>query len=522
MRFALEERRRDVSLAVLAATRSFEDELAVRFGSCHASEGRPVNVTELRSVIDDPEARARANAVLVLDAFLDRIDLWQPHVNAFITVTPDLARADAIRADEARANGRSLAPLDGMMVAVKDDIDVAGVVCTVGSPIRAHVVADEDAEVVRRLRAAGAVIVGKVGLHEWAYGATSNNPHFGTIRNPWDLDRIPGGSSGGSATAVAADLCIGALGSDAGGSVRVPAALTGVTGFRPTLGSVSSRGSHPICFSIETIGPIARSARDAAVLFSVISGYDRDDPHSLRAPVEDKVVDLDEGIAGIRVGVVGGYFLDGVDPDIATSVRHVADELAALGASVGDLVLPSAESAYEATCLTILRAEALAIHEERLALHPDLYGDDVRHRLELGREVSGVDFARATETVRRWQAEVREAFEQVELLVVPTTPEVAPPIESAEMIPTTQRLTRMAFPLSAAGVPAISLPCGFTDGSLPMGVQIAAAPWQDSLVLRAGVAYQEQTDWHRRRPAEISPGERRIGQSQELAAGIDP
>ena len=234
-----------------------------------------------------------------------RIDTWQPHVNAFITLTPDLARCGSW---DDRAG-----PLPEWSWRSRTTSTSPGSAALSGSPLNVDHVPEADAEVVRRLRAAGALIVGKVGLHEWAYGATSDNPHFGTIRNPWALDRIPGGSSGGSGAAVAADLCVGALGSDAGGSVRVPAALNGVTGFRPTLGSVSSRGSYPICFSLETIGPIARSARDAAAMYSVINGFDPADPYSEDRP-QDRPFNLaEDGIDGVRIGVLGGYFAQDID-----------------------------------------------------------------------------------------------------------------------------------------------------------------------------------------------------------------
>jgi len=466
----------------------------------------------LRSLIDDPHVRLQTSATDMVDPFLARIETWQPLVNAFVTLTADRARADATRVDNARAAGHPLKPLDGMVVAVKDDIDVAGVRCTVGTPFYADRVPAADAVVATRLRDAGAVLVGKTGLHEWAYGATSNNPHYGAIRNPWDLSRSPGGSSGGSAAAVASDLCVGSLGSDAGGSVRVPASLTGVTGFRPTLGAVSSRGSHPICFSLETIGPIARSVRDVAALFAVVSGYDPVDPHSHQGSDENPLDRLDAGIAGARIGLLQGYFLEGLDGEVDHAVRLAADEFAALGAHVTEVSLTRAAAAYHATCEVMIRAEALAIHEERLAAHPEMFGDDVRRRLELGREVTGVEFARAAEAVRLWRAEVRELFQHVDLVVCATAPDPAPLIEGAETIATTQRLTRMAFPLSAAELPAISLPCGLTKSGLPIGVMVAAAPWRDSLTLRAGFAFQERTHWHLQRPPEPSLAKTKNGQ----------
>jgi aspartyl-tRNA(Asn)/glutamyl-tRNA(Gln) amidotransferase subunit A len=457
---------------------------------------------ELRAAIDDPERRAAVSAVELADAFLERIDETQSSIRAFITVTHDLARADAERVDSARAEGRRLA-LDGMPVAVKDNIDVGVIRRTVASKFFEHHVAERDAEVVRRIREAGAVVVGKALLHEFVYGATCTNPFYGQCRNPWDLERIPGGSSGGSGAALAADLAIGALGTDTGGSIRIPAHLNGVSGLRPTFGAASNRGIFPISWTFDTVGPMARSMRDVADLYAVMRGYDAFDPRASEALVDEPLEALEEGIEGVRIGVPEPFFFDDLEPEVAQLVRAAADQLAGLGADVFELSLPGAEEAYE-ICTLMIRADALALHRERLDEHPELFGDDVRERLRLGETITGWEYARMVERMYEWRRDVRLRFRtDVDLILTPTANAVAPPIEGAEMIATTAQLTRFTYPWSLAHMPAVSIPCGFTSEGLPVGVQLGADRYREALLLRAGVAYQAVTDWHRRRPALV-------------------
>lgn len=454
---------------------------------------------ELQAAIDDPGRRADVGAVELTEAFLARIDATQESVRAFITVTHDLARADAERVDRAREQGERL-PLDGMPLAVKDNIDVGGALRTVASRHFEAFVPDEDAEVVRRAREAGAVVLGKAFLHELVYGATCTNPFYGQCRNPWDLDRIPGGSSGGSGAALAADLCIGAFGTDTGGSIRIPAHLNGVSGLRPTFGTLSSRGVFPISWSFDTVGPMARSMRDVARLDAVMRGYDVRDPRAVDRGTGDHVEAIEAGIAGVRIGVPREFFFDGVDPEIAGLVTAAADCLADLGAEVFELALPGAEEAYE-ICTLLIRADALALHRRRLDEQPELFGDEVRERLRLGEAVTGWEYARMVERMYEWRRDMRLRFrEDVDLILTPAANAVAPPIEGAGMIATTAQLTRFTYPWSLAHLPAVSVPCGFTEAGLPVGLQLAADQYRDSLLLRAGIAYQDVTDWHRRRP----------------------
>jgi aspartyl-tRNA(Asn)/glutamyl-tRNA(Gln) amidotransferase subunit A len=453
----------------------------------------------LREIVDDPAVRQAVPAGELVELLLERI-ARAADVNAYITVTADLARAAAAESDERRARGAALGPLDGMPIAVKDNIDVAGVRATSGSSFFADRVPAQDAEVVRRLRAAGAVIIGKAALHELAYGATTDNPHFGACRNPWDLDRVPGGSSGGSGAALAADLCLAALGSDTGGSVRIPAALGGTSALRPTYGLVSTRGTRPISASLDTIGPMARSIADVAALLAVIAGYDRDDVHAVEHAYDDPVADLGAGVAGLRVGLPRELFFEDLAPGIAENTQAVADVLAAAGARLVEVDLEGAEAAME-TANALIRAEATGLHAERLATDPGGFGADVRRRLELGNAITGPEVAQALAAMRSWRLRVLRAFDDVDLLLTPTTNATAPLREGADMIAVTAALTRFTYPWSLAGLPAASIPSGLAPDGLPTGAQLAAAPWRDALVLRAGHTVQKATDWHRLRPA---------------------
>lgn len=454
---------------------------------------------ELQELIDDPARRAEAAAEEMVSAALDRIAKVDPIVNAFISVRGEEALAEARRIDEERAQGRSPGSLAGLPIAVKDNIDVAGARATAGSPIRAERIAEGDAEAVRRARAAGAVVVGKTNLHELAYGVTTNNPHFGPGRNPWDPARIPGGSSGGSGAALGADACVMALGTDTGGSVRIPAALNGVTALRPTFGAVSVRGSLPVSASLDTVGPMARSARDVAALFAAIAGYDRADPWAEDGPLPEAPAGLDDGIGGVTVAILTDFLGEDVEPEVRRAIRAAAEVLGELGAELAEVEMPGAAEAA-ARANRLIQAEALSVHLEDLDATPERFGEDVRRRLELGREISGVEVARAIAAMRAWRVEMLDHFDRFDLILTPTTSEGAPSIEGSEMIETTARLTRFTYPWSLAGLPATSVPCGFDGAGMPIGMQLVAAPWRDDLLLAAGVAFQRETDWHRRRP----------------------
>lgn len=454
---------------------------------------------ELRRLIDDPARRAALSAEELIATCLERIDAVEPVINAFISVRAEEALREGREIDARRARGDAVGPLAGLPIAVKDNIDVAGTRATAGSLILADRVPETDAEAVRRARAAGAVVIGKTVLHELAYGVTTNNPHYGPTRNPWDPSRIPGGSSGGSGAALGVDACVLALGTDTGGSVRIPAALNGVTALRPTYGAVSVRGTLPVSASLDTVGPMARSARDVAALYTALAAYDRADPCAVDGPRRDPLAELDAGVEDLRVALLTGFFSEEVEADVQRSVRAAAEVLASLGADVVELEVAGTEEAVERTN-RLIRAEALSVHLERLDSTPERFGEDVRRRLELGREISGVELARAVAAMRAWRAHTLDRFDRISLILTPTTSETAPGIADSEMIETTARLTRFTYPWSLASLPAISVPCGVNAAGMPIGMQLVAPPWHDDTLLRAATAFQEATDWHRQRP----------------------
>lgn len=441
---------------------------------------------------------AAGDAIEALDGFVERIERLNPVINAICCPTTDLAYQDAERLrneDDLTAAG----PLAGMVVGVKDNIDVAGYPTSVGSPIFADTVVDRDAAVVSRLREAGALIVGKTLLHEFVYGVTCKNRHFGFGRNPWNLEHIPGGSSGGSGAAVAADLCVAALGSDTGGSVRVPAALNGVSGLRPTFGAVSSRGAFPISPSFDTVGPIARSFEDVWAVFKVLRGYDRTDPWAVEPPSALGEIGRTDTLDGMRIGLPTDEFWQDADADTTRAVAAGVAQLQALGAETVPVRIPGAQEARD-NCNAIILAEALELHEERLATQPDLIDPEIRDRLELGRAVTGTQFARALRSMLECRVRVLESFDEVDALVVPTTCTPATTITSSSTIETTRAMTWFTYPWSVARVPSASVPCGFSADRLPIGMQVAAAPWREDILARVGIAYQQVTDHHLQRP----------------------
>lgn len=452
---------------------------------------------EIGRLIDEPAVRGEVSATEVAETLLARIDSCQSFINAFVSVTPELALADAQRVDAAREAGKPL-PLDGLPLAVKDNIAVAGVVTTMASRFFLENVAKRDAEVVDRLRAAGAVVLGKTNLHEFAFGATTANPPpFGICRNPWDLGRTPGGSSGGSGAALAADLCFAALGTDTGGSIRIPAALNGVSGLRPTFGSISNRGVFHVAATFDTVGPMARDAREVARLHELMTGFDPADARAVEhAPPAVEIPG--RGIAGLRIGIPTGFFFEAIEPEVEGCVRSAAATLADLGATVSEIEL-DADKSLCAAAAVIVRSEALALHRERFDTQPELFGEEIRRRFEIGGELKAWELAASLQLIYEWRRSLRAIFRQVDVVLTPATRIVAPRIEGAESVATSWDLTYFTYPWSCAGVPVLSIPCGFGAEGLPVGMQLVTSDWQERLLFRAAFAYQEVTDWHRQR-----------------------
>lgn len=448
-------------------------------------------------------ARKTSSAELT-EACIAKIERLDPTLVAFITPTLESATADAARADAELARGVDHGPLHGIPVALKDLYDQAGLPTTAGSKIFKDNVPQKDSAVTARFRAGGAVLLGKTNLHEWAFGVTNQNPHFGNTKNPWDTTRIPGGSSGGSAAAVATGMCFVSPGSDTGGSIRIPAALCGIAGLKPTYGRVSLRGVVPLAWSLDHAGPLARTVRDLAITLGLLAGYDADDPGCVDVPVDDYLSQLEDGVKGLRIVVPTSHFFDNVDPEVERAVREAAKTLASLGARVEERALPHAELLIE-TQRAIIAADAAAYHREHMQDHPDDFGPYVLERMKYGETVTGPDQALA----RRHQAQIRSAWtrllREVDLFLTPTTLAPAPPREDDRTAgqrdaAAARLLTSCTSPFNLTGLPAISVPCGFTKDGLPIGLQLAAGPWREALLLRAARAYERATEWHERHP----------------------
>lgn len=431
---------------------------------------------------------------------LDAIAAHDPKVNAMITVTAEAARAAAETADKAAAEGRWLGLLHGMTVAVKDNIETAGVRTTSGSRHFQEMVPNRDAFVVERLRRAGAVLTGKATLHELAFGIRSDNPVSGQCRNPWDLNRVPGGSSGGSGAAVACGMCQAALGSDTGGSVRLPAAMCGVAGLRPTHGRVSNQGSTPVSASFDTIGPLARDVGDIARVLAVIAGRDAADPYARGPDLGNFLPTLADGIAGLRIGLPRNHYFESVDDEIGTAVTAAVRQLEKLGGRIVEVDVDGAE-ATQRWSTVIIFSDACAYHAERLDRHPELFSKPVYERMIVGRSFTATDYADAMRAREAWWRTLRALFEQVDVLASPTMTAPPPPIqEDKSLLETTRDATRNTYAGGFGGIPGLSLPCGFTRAGLPIALQLEAAWWQEPRLLRAGIAYQSATDWHRAMP----------------------
>lgn len=436
--------------------------------------------------------------VELVQSCLDRIESLNPSLNVYLTVMADEALAAAKAAEQAVTTGGALGPLHGVPVALKDNCEVAGVRLTGGTPFLRDNVATADAKIVSRLRQAGAVILGKLNMHEWAIGGTTRNPHYGPCHNPWDPTRIPGGSSGGSGAAVATDMALITVGTDTGGSVRIPAALNGVCGLRPTMGRISNQGVIPVSWTFDTVGPLARRAEDVAQVLQILAGYDPHDLTSLDQPVGDYLSGLNDGVKGWHIGLLGGHFQTEPQPAVVALIKQAAGVFEELGAHVEEVELVDAEGTIERASEMLL-ADAAAFHQARLAERADGFGSDVRTRLQIGAQVGGSRYALARQEQRRWQRQLKQTFERYDLLLAPTCGIPAPLIEESEGVQTTRLLTRFTYPFSLAQVPVLSVPCGFTEDSLPVGMQLIAPAWSEAAILRAAQAYQQITDWHLRR-----------------------
>jgi aspartyl-tRNA(Asn)/glutamyl-tRNA(Gln) amidotransferase subunit A len=438
--------------------------------------------------------RVRAGALSGKDLWREctrRIEELNPRLNAFITpMGPEAHLAAGMRGGPDNAQPS----LAGAPIAVKDLYETAGVRTTAGSLFFKDYLPEADAAAVSRVRAAGGEIIGKTNTHEIALGVTTENPHFGVCRNPWNPDHVPGGSSGGSAVAVATGMALAALGTDTGGSIRIPASLCGVVGLKPTYGRVSLRGVFPLSWNLDHAGPLTRTAADAALMLQVLAGYDADDAQCANVAVDDYLRHIDEGVQGWRIADAGGAYLDDCDPEVLDAVAAAVQVLESSGARIQGVDVSFLREAALANGL-MTQADAAAYHRQRLAEHPERFGSDVRQRLEVGRDTTTSDYVLARRTQAQMRRRMARLFEDFEVLVLPTTPLTAPPIGSKDAVARARQLTRFTAPFNLTGVPAISLPCGFSKDGLPIGLQLVAAEWQEARLLQTAAAYERQTDW---------------------------
>jgi aspartyl-tRNA(Asn)/glutamyl-tRNA(Gln) amidotransferase subunit A len=436
--------------------------------------------------------RKAVSPVELTQACLKRIDRLNPRLNAFITVAAEQALARAREMADEQHAGKWRGPLHGIPIALKDNIDTAGIRTTGASELFKDRIPGQDAEVARRLKNAGAILLGKTNLHEFAYGTTSAVTYFGAVHNPWAIDRIPGGSSGGSAAATAADLCLGSLGTDTGGSVRIPASFCGVVGFKPTYGRVSCRGVIPLSWTLDHVGPISKTVEDAALMLDAIAGFDPQDPACADVPVPSYTRALTQSVAKLRIGVPRSPYFEGLDPEVQKAVESAIEVLSKLTSGIRDVTLPPANG------LNLIGPEAYAYHSKWIAESPNLYQPATRAILQRSADSKAPAYAEALHRVYLLRREIGKTFDSVDVLVTPTMP--VPPVTIAAGS-TQSASTRNTSPFDVYGLPAISIPCGFTSAGLPIGLQISGGSFAEPTVLALAHAFERATEWHKRRPA---------------------
>jgi aspartyl-tRNA(Asn)/glutamyl-tRNA(Gln) amidotransferase subunit A len=440
---------------------------------------------------------------------LNRIERLNGKLNAFITVTAESALAEARAAESEIQRGHWRGQLHGLPIALKDIVDTAGVRTTAASQLFKDRTPTEDADVVRRLKAAGAVFLGKTNLHEFAYGGSSVVSYFGPVRNPWDPNYSAGGSSGGSAAAVAARLCYAALGTDTGGSVRQPASYCGIVGLKPTYGRVSTTGVVPLSWSLDHVGPMTRTTKDAAVVLQAIAGYDRQDPASIDAVVPDYAVTMSTSTKALRLGIPRAYFWEELDPEIERAIQAALAVLKKMTASQRDIEPLATDGSYSSWTDpygAVFTAEAFAYHKDHIEKTPQLYQPATLKRLRLGAGVTAAKYTHSRREMDQLRRSIVRVFENVDALITPTVR--IPPFSIADLQTDldTVRARELAMlhntrVLNLTGLPIISIPCGFTRTGLPVGMQIIGRPRDEATVLRLAHAYEQATDWHKREPS---------------------
>jgi aspartyl-tRNA(Asn)/glutamyl-tRNA(Gln) amidotransferase subunit A len=450
-------------------------------------------------------ARKRLSSREATQSCLDRIERWQPRLNAFMAIEAEAALASADAADAALARGHCRGALHGVPLAHKDMYYEIGKVVTCGSRIRRDFVATVTSTALQRLLDAGTIRLGSLQMAEFAYGPTGHNTHYGPVHNPWACDHITGGSSSGSGAAVAARLTFAALGSDTGGSVRMPAHFCGVTGLKTTVGRISRAGAMPLSQSLDTVGPLARSAEDCALLLGLMAGSDPDDPTAVAGPLPDYTAAAQASIKGLTIGVPASFYVDDLDPEVA----HALDEVIAIfrseGAQIVQVDLPD-QRQLSAACQLVLAVEAAAFHKRWMIERPQDYGPQVLMRLQNGLAVPAISYLEAM----RWRgpalAAHRVAVSGIDAVIAPVAPVAAPTIaesdvgNSPDAEAVIQRLTRFTRPINYLGLPSLAIPSGFTRHGLPVGMQLIGGSFDEAMLLRIGAAFQRAIDFHNRAP----------------------
>jgi aspartyl-tRNA(Asn)/glutamyl-tRNA(Gln) amidotransferase subunit A len=452
--------------------------------------------------------RRRVSPVELTDACLRRIDRYNPALNAFVTIAREHALETARRLEGEQRRGQWRGPLFGVPVAFKDNIDTAGMRTTGASALFKDRIPDEDSHVVARLKAAGAIVLGKLNLHEFALGGTNAVTYFGPVRNPWKLDHHPGGSSGGNAAAIAADLCLATLGTDTGGSIRIPASYCGVVGLKPTAGRVSNRGVIPNSWTFDTVGPMCKTVEDAALMLAAIAGYDALDPTSVNAPVPDFADALRARASKLRVGIPRTPFYDGLQPDVAAAIEAALVVLRSLVGDVRDVQAPASPGLG-----SVSNAEIYAYHAPWITKTPELYQEATRRIVIGGASTRSESYIQGLRQVALDRRDIAKVFTSIDVLVTPTTTGVASLIPGQAAPPSAGTPPAGGAPagggpagfrntsyFSYYGLPAISVPCGFTASGLPVGLQISGGPFAESQVFAVAYAYEQATQWHKRRP----------------------
>ena len=453
-------------------------------------------------------ASREVSPVEVTEAALARADRLQPKLNSFITLLHERALARARELESELASGKYRGPLHGIPIGIKDNIATRGIRTTVGSLVLSDSVPENDARVVTLCEEAGAIVLGKENLEEFAAGATSNNPHYGAVHNPWGLDHIPGGSSGGGGANVAAGVTFASLGTDLGGSVRLPGTFCGVVGLKQTFGRVSQRGLLVTSFNGDHIGPMTRSVSDSALVLQAIAGYDSLDPSTVPVPVPDYLEKLGRDLSGLKAGVPSNYFFELIDPEVESSVRNAIFALQELGVEVREVNLPSME--YVGALRAASLADGVVTHEPYLTSDREKYGPDVVNRTMAGQFVLGRDYSKALKVQRLIKEEYARVLQDVDFLVTPTAPVAAPRIDATHITiqgethrvrgPGSGVISRNTSPMNGNGLPAITVPCGFSGNGLPIGVQFIGRPFDEGLLFQVAAGYERVSPSHGVRP----------------------